>query len=55
MTLEDANDGKYEGYRTHYKWDNGLALRDWRYVVRTAQTSMSAIFQNLLLPQILRS
>jgi len=23
-----------EGYRTHYKWDCGLTVRDWRYVVR---------------------
>lgn len=22
VTLEDANGGKYEGYRTHYKWDS---------------------------------
>ena len=41
MTLEDANGGKYEGYRTHYKWDNGLALRDWRYVVRIANIDVS--------------
>ncbi|ASM13334.1 hypothetical protein JY446_21805 [Serratia marcescens] len=36
VTLEDAEKGKYEGYRTHYKWDNGLTVRDWRYVVRIA-------------------
>lgn len=36
QTLEDANGGKYEGYRTHYKWDNGLTVRDWRYAVRIA-------------------
>ena len=36
VTLEDENKGKYEGYRTHYKWDNGLTVRDWRYVVRIA-------------------
>lgn len=41
VTLEDANNGKYEGYRTHYKWDNGLALRDWRYVVRIANIDVS--------------
>jgi hypothetical protein len=23
-----------EGYRTHYRWDCGLSVRDWRYVVR---------------------
>ncbi|VFS64151.1 Uncharacterised protein [Kluyvera cryocrescens] len=40
-TLFDANGGRYEGYRTHYKWDNGLALRDWRYVVRIANIDVS--------------
>lgn len=35
-TLVDDNGGKYQGYRTHYKWDNGLSVRDWRYVVRIA-------------------
>ncbi len=54
MTLEDANGGKYEGYRTHYKWDNGLALRDWRYVVRIANIDVSNL-QNHPLPQILPS
>lgn len=41
QTLIDANGGKYQGYRTHYKWDNGLALRDWRYVVRIANIDVS--------------
>ncbi len=41
QTLTDANGGKYQGYRTHYKWDNGLALRDWRYVVRIANIDVS--------------
>ncbi|OVZ82194.1 major capsid protein [Yersinia kristensenii] len=40
-TLTDANGGKYQGYRTHYKWDNGLCLRDWRYVVRIANVDIS--------------
>lgn len=33
-TLTDANGGRFQGYRTHYKWDAGLTLRDWRYAVR---------------------
>ncbi|CAI0712247.1 Uncharacterised protein [Serratia quinivorans] len=36
VTLEDPQKGKYEGYRTHYQWDNGLTVRDWRYAVRIA-------------------
>ncbi|WP_210466984.1 major capsid protein [Pantoea ananatis] len=41
QTLRDANNNPYEGYRTHYKWDNGLSLRDWRYVVRIANIDVS--------------
>ncbi len=41
QTLRDANNNPYEGYRTHYKWDNGLVLRDWRYVVRIANIDVS--------------
>ncbi|AWQ49207.1 major capsid protein [Serratia marcescens] len=36
QTLKDQNGGQYQGYRTHYKWDNGLTVRDWRYAVRIA-------------------
>ena len=41
QTLLDANNNPYEGYRTHYKWDAGLTLRDWRYVVRIANIDVS--------------
>jgi len=41
QTLQDANGGKYQGYRSHYKWDNGFTLRDWRYVVRIANIDVS--------------
>jgi hypothetical protein len=36
VTLLDGASGKFQGYRTHYKWDIGLAVRDWRYAVRIA-------------------
>lgn len=45
-TLTDAAGGKYQGYRTHYKWDQGLTLRDWRYVVRIANIDMSDLTKN---------
>jgi hypothetical protein len=35
-TLFDSDGGRYEGYRTHYKWDVGFVVRDWRYIVRVA-------------------
>lgn len=36
VTIEDVdgNGGRMEAYRTHYKWDVGLVVRDWRYMVR---------------------
>lgn len=40
-TLTDAAGGRYQGYRTHYKWDMGLTLRDWRYVVRICNIDVS--------------
>ena len=40
-TLTDAAGGRYQGYRTHYKWDIGAVLRDWRFVVRIANIDAS--------------
>ncbi len=36
VTIEDidGNGGRMEAYRSHYRWDCGLTVRDWRYVVR---------------------
>ena len=45
-TLTDASGGKYQGYRTHYKWDIGAVLRDWRYVVRIANIDVSDLTKN---------
>lgn len=41
VTLEDAAGGRFQGYRTHYKWDIGLTVRDWRYAVRIANVDVS--------------
>ena len=43
VTLFDPSGNKYEGYRTHYKWDIGLTVRDWRYVVRVANIDLATI------------
>lgn len=45
-TLLDAAGGRYQGYRTHYKWDLGLTLRDWRYVVRICNIDVSDLTKN---------
>lgn len=36
VTIEnvDGNGGRMEAYRSHYRWDCGLHVKDWRYVVR---------------------
>lgn len=36
VTIEnvDGNGGRMEAYRSHYRWDCGLTVRDWRYIVR---------------------
>lgn len=34
LTVYDANNNPYQAYQTHYQWKNGLAVKDWRYVVR---------------------
>lgn len=48
VTLQDSRTpaGNYQGYRTHYKWDAGFTLRDWRYVVRIANIDVTALTKN---------
>jgi hypothetical protein len=41
QTVLDADGNQFEAYRTHFKWDAGLTLRDWRYVVRIANIDVS--------------
>lgn len=47
VTVEDASDGSNTGrmqaYRSHYRWDVGLTLRDWRYVVRIPNIDKSLL------------
>lgn len=49
VTIEDADgsNGRMEAYRTHYRWDAGLTVRDWRYIVRIPN-----IDKSLLIPDI---
>ncbi len=45
VTLMDTQSpaGRFQGYRTHYKWDLGFTVRDWRYAVRCANIDTSAL------------
>lgn len=48
VTIEnvDGNDGRMEAYRTHYRMDAGLTVKDWRYVVRIANIDRSTLTAN---------
>ena len=39
----DASNRPYEAYWAHYKWDTGLSLRDWRYVVRICNIDVTTL------------
>lgn len=43
VTIEnvDGAGGRMEAYRTHYRWDAGLSVRDWRYIVRICNIDKS--------------
>lgn len=43
VTIEDVdgNGGRMEAYRSHYRWDCGIALPNWKDVVRIANIDVS--------------
>lgn len=45
VTIEnvDGAGGRMQAYRTHYRWDVGLTVRDWRYIVRIPNIEKSAL------------
>ncbi len=45
VTIEnvDGAGGRMEAYRSHYRWDAGLTIRDWRYFVRIANIDRSEL------------
>jgi hypothetical protein len=42
-TMIQSSSGNYQAYVTHYRWDAGLCVRDWRYVARVANIDVSEI------------
>jgi len=40
-TVWDSAGARYQAYRTHYQWKNGLVVKDWRYVVRICNIDIS--------------
>ena len=45
VTIEnvDGSGGRMESYRSHYRWDCGLSVRDWRYIVRIANIDVTTL------------
>lgn len=45
VTIEnvDGAGGRMEGYRTHYRWDLGLSIRDWRFFGRICNIDYSVL------------
>ena len=39
----DDDGGEYRALKTHYKWNMGLCVRDWRYIVRIANIDLSSL------------
>ena len=53
-TLQDANGGLYQGFRTHYQWKIGLTVRDWRYAVRIANIDWSNTIADSSAPDLVK-
>lgn len=45
VTIEniDGAGGRMEAYRTHYRWDLGMVVRDWRYVARIHSIEVGSV------------
>ena len=53
VTVENADpttigSGRMEAYRTHFRWDIGLSVRDWRYSARVANIDSTSAAGGLL-------
>lgn len=49
----DENGDRFRAYGTHYKWDCGLTVKDWRYIVRIANIDVSALISGNGAPDII--
>jgi hypothetical protein len=55
VTIENLNGdgGRMEAYRTHYRWDAGMAVRDWRYVVRIQVSTSDLVLDAATGPKLI--
>jgi hypothetical protein len=45
-TVTDAAGNRYRAYQDRYQWKCGVAVRDWRYIVRIANIDISDLTRN---------
>ena len=53
LTVYDGNNNPYQAFQTHYQWKNGLVVKDWRYVVRIANISVTNLVANTTPPDLI--
>lgn len=48
VTIEDVDGagGRMQAYRSHYRWDAGLMVKDWRFAVRIANIDLAVAAGN---------
>lgn len=55
IDLHDADGGVFRGYATHYRVQQGMTVRDWRYVVRICNVETTATLSAAIADKILDS
>ncbi|TSA28587.1 hypothetical protein D4R71_00345 [bacterium] len=43
QTVLDSSNNPFQAYRTHFQWKCGIAVKDWRYVVRIPNIDISTL------------
>ena len=53
IDCRDADGGVFRGLATHYRIQQGLAVKDWRYIVRIANVEVAAIIDEAAINAII--
>jgi len=46
LTVYDSSNNPYKARQIHYQWKNGLAVKDWRFVVRICNINTANLVAN---------
>lgn len=46
-TVEDGSGGRFEAHEKRHRWDLGLCVKDWRYVIRIANIDVTKLSKDL--------